>query len=148
MPPNTPLHELRSATFPTPCRLGILGCREWGDDYRSGCSNEDLPSNSAGADFGRYTMKVKPIILGLLETTFFIIAFMAIAPVQSSDPRLDPPPSPILQGIVGAVCFGIFLHCLSKRLTVQYGFGRAVINTLYAAAFGFFGIGVNVAMPN
>jgi hypothetical protein len=25
---------------------------EWGDDYRSGFSTEDLPSNSAGADFG------------------------------------------------------------------------------------------------
>ena len=26
---------------------------EWGDDYRSGFSPEDLPSNSAGSDFGR-----------------------------------------------------------------------------------------------
>jgi hypothetical protein len=25
---------------------------EWGDDYRSGFSPEDIPSNSAGADFG------------------------------------------------------------------------------------------------
>ena len=27
---------------------------EWGDDYRSGFSPEDMPSNSAGADFGEF----------------------------------------------------------------------------------------------
>ena len=31
--------------------------REWGDDYRSGFSPEDLPSNSAGANFGQ---SIKP----------------------------------------------------------------------------------------
>jgi hypothetical protein len=40
---------------------GFQWMTEWGDDYRSGFSPEDLPSNTAGFDFGLKTREINPV---------------------------------------------------------------------------------------